>query len=283
MSNVLVTGCSSGIGFSLAQALCDRGHHVIATMRALAGRNADSAARLRAACEGSSGQLHVLELDVTDDASVAGAIEQAIARTHTIDAVVHNAGLGSLGLIESFTVEQVRAMFEVNVFGTQRVNRAVLPHMRAQGNGLVLYVSSAIGRILFPYFGAYGPTKFALEAMAECYHNELRPLGIDVTIVQAGGYATAFFPNALQPGDRECIAAYGEHGERAMKFWMSGDMPPLPPPTELASSIADIIELPVGTRPLRKVIDPMFGQAMEAINHTTAEIQGQVLRGLGVG
>lgn len=283
MSNVLITGCSTGIGFSLAQTLCERGHHVIATMRALADRNAGNAARLRSACEGTTGQLDVLELDVTDDASVAVAVEQALARAGTIDVVVHNAGLGALGLIESFTVEQIRAVFEVNVFGSQRINRAVLPHMRARGQGAVLYVSSTIGRILFPFFGAYGPSKFALEAMAECYHNELRPLGIDVTIVQAGGYATEFFRNAQQPSDRECIAAYGEPGERATNFYTSGTMPPVPAPSELADDIANLIELPAGTRPLRKVIDPMMGQAIEAINQTVAEIQGQVLKGMGVG
>jgi NAD(P)-dependent dehydrogenase (short-subunit alcohol dehydrogenase family) len=225
----------------------------------------------------------VLELDVTDDASVAVAIAQALARVGTIDVVGHNAGLGAVGLIESFTVEQVRAMFEVNVFGSQRINRAVLPHMRARGNGLVLYVSSTIGRILLPFFGAYGPSKFALEAMAECYHNELRPLGIDVSIVQAGGYATEFFSNAQQPGDRECVTAYGERGELAAKFYTSGTMPPMPAPTELTNGIADVIELPAGSRPLRKVIDPMMGQAVEAINQTVAEIQGQVLRGMGMG
>lgn len=283
MSKILITGCSTGIGFSLTKTLSERGHEVVATMRAIADRNADNAARLRSACEGSRGRVHIVELDVTDDASVAGAIEQALALTGELDVVVHNAGLGALGLMETFTVEQIRAVFEVNLFGSHRINRAVLPHMRARGDGLILYLSSTIGRVLFPYFGAYGPSKHALEAMAECYHNELRPTGVEVTIVQPGGYTTEFFPNAMQPADRECLASYGELGERAANFWTSGAGPKLPEPSELASGIADIIELPAGTRPLRKVIDPMMGQALEAINHSISEIQAPILRSMGIG
>lgn len=283
MSKILITGCSTGIGFSLAKTLSERGHEVVATMRATSSRNADNAARLRSACEGAPGRVHIVELDVTDDASVAHAIEQTFGLVGELDVVVHNAGLGALGLMETFSVEQFRAVFEVNVYGSHRINRAVLPHMRARGNGLLLYLSSTIGRILLPYFGAYGPSKHALEAMAECYHNELRPTGVEVTILQPGGYMTEFFANVVQPTDRERVASYGELAERAANFWTSGAWPMPPDPSELAPGIVEIIELPTGTRPLRKVIDPLMGQALEAINHSISEIQGQVLRGIGMG
>jgi NAD(P)-dependent dehydrogenase (short-subunit alcohol dehydrogenase family) len=281
MAKVLITGCSTGIGFSLATYASKRGHEVVATMREPAGRNAERAAALREACGGHEGRIHVVELDVTSDASVESAIASARAEVGELDALVHNAGLGSVGLLETFTTEQLRQVFEVNVLGAHRLARAALPAMRARKQGLLVFVSSAIGRILFPYFGAYGPSKFALEALGELYHGELRPCGIDVTVVQPGGFATQFFANVLRPSDCERIASYGEYGQLASNFWLRGEAPPLPGPDLVSEGIVELIEAEPGTRPLRKVIDPMMGEALEAINQSIAAVQAPVLRAMG--
>lgn len=268
MTKILITGCSSGIGFNLAKHASAHGFEVVATMRNATTRNADNAAKLKAECEAGPGTLHVVELDVTSDDSVA----EAAARTHelvgTLDAIVHNAGIGHLGTLEAFSVEQIQQVFDVNVFGPHRLNRALLPSMRARGQGLVVFISSMIGRIMLPYFGAYGPSKFALEALAENYRNELRLFGVDVTIVQAGGFDTNFMANAQTPADAGTVASYGEHGQRAAQFWAmaAAHMPPIPAPDMLSDVLVELIEAAPGTRPLRKVVDVLAGEAMEAMN-----------------
>jgi NAD(P)-dependent dehydrogenase (short-subunit alcohol dehydrogenase family) len=148
---VIVTGSSSGFGRLTAQTLARRGYTVFATMRGVEGKNVAAAADLRklAAREGLA--LQPLELDVTDDASVEHAIGQVLATAGRIDVLVNNAAVGYVGPIEGFTPEQVRAQFETNVVGVLRVNRAVLPQMRRQGAGLLVYVSSGIGRLVSPF------------------------------------------------------------------------------------------------------------------------------------
>lgn len=283
MTKILITGCSTGIGFNLATVASKRGHEVVATMRALETRNADNAARLRAACEAGPGSVHIVELDVTNDDSVAAAMARAQELVGELDAVVHNAGVGSLGLMETFTVEQMREVFEVNVFGAHRIARAALPAMRARGSGLLVFLSSAIGRVLFPYFGAYGPSKFALEALAEGYANELRPTGVEVSIVQPGGFATPFFANASQPDDQDRVASYGEIAQVAAQFYSRPESsPPMPEPDILGIAITELIELAPGTRPLRQVVDPLMGEAIEAINQSIAAIQGPILKSMGL-
>ena len=284
MSNVLITGCSSGLGFVTAQALVSKGHSVLASMRALEGRNAEAGARLKAACEGQSGSLHLVELDVTDEASVAAALAKASELVGELDVVVHNAAYGTGGLMETITVEQMRDVFEVNVFGPQRLSRAVLPQMRARKQGLLIFVSSTIARIPFPNFGAYGPSKVALEAMAENYATDLRSFGVDVTIVQPGGYATSFLANMAKPGDPERVAAYGEVAAAAhaqlegVQQMMSA--PGVSRGDEVADAITELVEAPAGTRPLRKVVDPAMGEAVGAINDTVAGIVAKVFEGM---
>ena len=149
--NVLITGTSSGFGLLTARTLLQKGHTVFATMRGVAGKNAAAADGLRKFAEGQDGTLHLLELDVTNDASVDNAVKTALKLSGRIDVVVNNAGTGSGGLAESFTVDQFKQLFEVNLFGVQRVNRAVLPSMRDTGQGLLIQVSSIMGRIVIPY------------------------------------------------------------------------------------------------------------------------------------
>lgn len=180
-SKILVTGASGGFGQRTVLTLLQHGHAVAASMRDIAGKNAAMAAELRRA--GAT----VVDMDVTDDASVDAGVKMATQALGDIDAVVNNAGVGVLGVQETFTPEDWKRLFDVNVFGVQRVNRAVLPAMRERGSGLLLQISSLLGRIAIPFYGPYNASKWAVEAMAENYRVELSGFGVDVAIIERTG------------------------------------------------------------------------------------------------
>src|SRR6185503_7457852 len=152
---VLITGCSTGFGRTSAEAMARRGYRVFATMRDSAGRNRPHRDALESLAKQENLPLRVLEMDVTNDDSVASAIGEALNSAERIDVVVNNAGVAQLGITEAYSIAKMQRLFEVNVFGAARVNRAVLPVMRRQGSGLLIHVSSAAGRIVLPYFGIY--------------------------------------------------------------------------------------------------------------------------------
>jgi len=150
---ILITGASSGFGRDTAETLTREGHSVFASFRDSAGRNKSHAEALQ------SKGINVVELDVTNNDSVERAVSNVLSRAGRIDVVINNAGIASAGVSEAFTAEQVRDLFEVNVFGIQRVLRAVLPTLRKQRDGLVINVGSILGRVTFPFFGLYGASK----------------------------------------------------------------------------------------------------------------------------
>ena len=202
--------------------------------------------------------------------------------------VVNNAGFGSGGYAETFTMDQFQRIFDVNVFGVQRVNRAVLPSMRGRGSGLIIYVSSVMGRIVLPFAASYTATKYALEGLAETYRYELGGLGIDSVVVEPGGFGTNFLENVAFAGDAERIASYGELAEVPAQFWggMEGMLASdnAPNPQDVADAIAEVIEMPTGQRPLRVVVDPMMGgDGPKAINQMTDQIQAQIFSAMGMG
>ena len=248
--HVLVTGTSSGFGTLIAQSLLRDGHTVYATMREPDGRNAEAARGLQAFAEETDGRVHVLELDVTSDASVNEAVAQALAVDGRIDVVVNNAGVGAGGYAETFTADQFRQLFEINVAGVQRVHRAVLPSMRAAGRGLLIAVSSTMGRIVIPYSAPYTASKWALEGMMESYRYELAPAGIDVAIVEPGGFPTGIAGRLMTPGDPERLESYGNLKDMPDKMW-GGFMEMLEgegaPDSQL---VADAVRNLVAVRPL---------------------------------
>jgi NAD(P)-dependent dehydrogenase (short-subunit alcohol dehydrogenase family) len=144
---VLITGSSTGFGRLCAVTLGRRGHTVFATMRDPGGRNAKNASEIRALAEKDSLPIHVLELDVTDDASVERAVDAVVAKTGRIDVAINNAGYALTGLAEAVPTEQAQRLMDTNFFGPVRVNRAVLPHMRRQRSGVLMHISSGAGRI----------------------------------------------------------------------------------------------------------------------------------------
>lgn len=284
---VLITGSSSGFGLLTARTLLEQGHTVIASMRGLDAKNKEHADSLRTFAEGKPGTLHLLELDVTSDSSVEAAIKQAYELTAHIDVVVNNAGFGVGGFAETITIPQFQKNFDVNVYGVQRVSRAVLPAMRKQGNGLIINISSIIGRMVMPFAGAYVATKYALEGLSESYRYELAGTGVDVVIVEPGGFGTNFLENMEPAADTDRLSSYGALAEMPEKMWggfaenLKGD--DAPDPQVVADAIAKLIETPAGKRPLRTVVDPMMGgEGTRAINQTTEKVQSELLGNLGM-
>lgn len=280
MSNILVTGTSSGFGFLTVKTLLGAGHVVFATMRDTEGRNADKIAALKDVAAAASGKLHVLELDVTSDASVNRAIADAINIAGHLDVVVNNAGLGTMGHVEAFTTEQFQHVFNVNVFGIQRVKRAVLPHMRARKQGLIINIGSGLGRYILPFFTPYAATKHAVECLSEAYAMELAPFGVDIALIQPGAFPTDFTSKGMYP-EAERVATYGEHADLPQRMYsgfgelMSG--PNAPNPQMVADRIAELVAMPAGSRPLRSVVDPLTGPIAEGVNAASVIAQKQIL------
>lgn len=188
--NIVISGTSTGFGYDAARALAKAGHRVFGTMRDVAGRNAEAARIL------TDLGVTVVELDVTNDASVARGAAEILAHAAHVDVMVNNAGTAHMGVAEAFTPTSLDRQFATNVTGAFRMSRAFLPGMRERRSGLVIFVSSVVGRFVMPFTGIYTASKFAIEALAESFSYELRPFAVDVAIVEPGAYATNIF-NAM--------------------------------------------------------------------------------------
>ena len=283
MATVLITGTSTGFGHETAVRLASRGHHVVGTMRDPRGRNASARAALEAIAARDGSRLDVLELDVTDDASVERAVSEARDRVGALDVVVNNAGVGCLGLTEAFTPEQFASVFDVNVNGAVRVNRAVLPHMRARGEGLLVHISSAAGRAVVPGLGPYCASKFALEALADAYRYELAPWGVQSVLVEPGIYRTPIFERALAPADTGRCDAFGPHGGyvstvREVFASTMGD-PSNPGSAEVADAIVALVEMRPKARPFRTIVSAPLAQLLGPYNEM-AEALRPVIAGI---
>jgi NAD(P)-dependent dehydrogenase (short-subunit alcohol dehydrogenase family) len=267
---VVVTGASSGFGKLTAQAFAADGWRVYATMRNIGTTNAGSAADLR------KGGINVVDLDVTSDASVDAAAKTILAEAGAVDVLVNNAGTGHFGYTEAFTPASVEAQFATNVFGPLRVNRAFLPSMRNQKRGLVVFVSSVVGRFASPFSGIYTSSKWALEALAETSSYELASFGVDVAIIEPGAFATEIFGKVVGPDDAERAAAYSSLDAANAAFSASlGEQAQSRNPQEVADAILHVANLPAGSRPLRTSVPANPG--VDAINAAVAPIQREIL------
>jgi NAD(P)-dependent dehydrogenase (short-subunit alcohol dehydrogenase family) len=259
---ILVTGASSGFGAMTVRALADAKHIVYAGMRDIGGRNAQAAAAARRYADAHAVTLRPIEMDVSEQASVDGAMAAILAEARRIDVVVHNAGHMVLGPTEAFTPEQIAAVYDTNVLSTQRVNRAVLPAMRAQRDGLVLWVGSSSSRGgTPPYLGPYFAAKAAEDALAVSYAAELTRFGIETTIVVPGSFTsgTNHFVNAGRPADEYIASAY-EAEYAGLMDEVGKKLAELAPddadPAEVARQIVKVVDTPKGSRPFRVYIDP---------------------------
>ena len=210
---VHITGSSTGFGRDTAETLARSGHHVFASMRATGGKNRGHAEALRSLAAVENLNINIIDLDVTSSISVERAVASVLEKARRIDVLINNAGIASAGVSEAFTPEQAQALFDTNVFGILRTTRAVLPSMRQQRHGLVINVGSILGRVTFPFFGSYGASKFAVEALTESFRYELSQLGVDVVLVQPSAYPTPMYSSAQQPGDAGRGGEYGDIGE----------------------------------------------------------------------
>lgn len=277
---VLVTGASTGFGRLTSISLARRGYTVFASMRDVAGRNRSNAADLEELGRKENLRLHVVELDVTNDESVQQAVEHVIREAGRVDTVVNNAGIVYWGLMESFTVDQAKQIFETNFFGPLRVNRAVLPHMRQRRSGLLIHVSSIAGRLVLPSFGIYSATKFALEAMGETLRYELSQLGIDSVVLEPGEYATAIFGNATRGVDQTRAAEYGAVAEVPGKV-LEGLAANKNDAQEVADRVVQLIETPVGSRPARSLVGG-FAEQCQPINDVGLQLQTGAMQAFGL-
>lgn len=197
---VLITGCSSGIGYHTALKFARNGHKTFATVRNL---NSGGAVNLKKISEDEDLPLKLYQLDVTKDQSVARAVKSVITsklnKEGKIDILVNNAGFGYLGPIEDFTIDEIKDQYETNIFGVLRVAKAVAPYMRKQKLGLIINISSINGLIPFPLFSVYSSSKFAIETLSEGLRFELSHFGIKVVIVEPGSFLTKFVDNRKHP------------------------------------------------------------------------------------
>ncbi len=276
----LVTGTSSGFGRLIVQTLARQGYGAFASMRETAGRNATASAELRALADKERLWLRVLELDVTDEAAVERAVAQVIEQAGRIDVLVNNAGFSYSGMTEAYTVGQAQRIFDTNFFGAVRMNRAVLPHMRRQGSGLLIHVSSGAGRVVLPGSAHYCASKFALEALAESYRYDLAGLGIDSVIIEPGAHPTPIFAKSGRPADPARAAEYGRLAEIPEKV-QGALMASQADPQEVANAALELIETPFGKRPLRRVVGPGMG-ALQALNDHAAQLQEKLVQMFGV-
>lgn len=281
--SVLITGCSSGFGRLTALHLSRLGARVIASMRNLGGGERTEAQELAAIAKEENLKLHIVEIDVTDDAQVASGVAEAekIAGG-ALDILVNNAGIGIGGPIEVNDMEATRLLFETNLYGYLRMARAVLPKMRAAGEGQIFNISSQLGRILIPNIGMYCATKFGVEAMFETMAYELAPSGVEITIIEPGGYPTKIWENGRRYTDdmlaragEERRADYEAHIQMARSL-MNGQYST--DPMDVPNAIAEIIAMPAGKRPLRRPVHP-HPDATAAANAAMAQIQTSVLSG----
>ena len=280
--SALITGCSSGFGRLTALHLARLGGTVVASMRNLESGARPEAQDLAAIAEAENLKLSIVEIDVLEDDQVAAGVAAAeeIAGG-ALDVVVNNAGIGIAGPVEVSDIKAAQLVFDTNLYGYMRVANAAAPAMREAGQGLIVHVSSQLGRIVLPNLGLYCASKFGLEAMFEAMAYELAPFGVESTIVQPGGYPTKIWENGVRyysdlmsRVDDERKEAYAAHLQIAEGFFQ-GDTRTTDP-MDVPRAIAEIIAMPAGRRPLRRAVHPNT-QATDGANAAMAQVQKAVL------
>lgn len=264
-----VTGASRGLGLELVRQLLQRGDNVAATTR--------SSQRLLGALSGvDTARLLALEVDLADPIAVEDAVNGTVERFGHLDVVVNNAGYGLIAAVEETTDAEVRAMFDVQVFGTWNVLRAAVPHLRAAGSGHIMNVSSILGLTAFPGWGLYSAGKFALNGLSEALAKELADFGVNVTVVEPGYFRTNFLATdslALPAAAGDAYPAIREMTEQHLQ--MQGTQ--LGDPIKGAAAIIDIAV--TGQGPLHQLLgSDAVSLAQGQIDALTADVKaGQEL------
>ncbi|MEZ4887618.1 MAG: SDR family oxidoreductase [Chitinophagales bacterium] len=278
---ILVTGASGAFGSLTCIQLVENGHQVVGTMRSMQGKNEVVANELK------SKGVTLVEMDITKEESVISGVNSAIETMGGLDTVFNNAGIGANGILECFTAGDIQRMFDVNVFGVQRLMRAVLPHLRNQGKGTIIHTSSCIGRVTTPFLASYSASKYALESLAEGYRAELSGFGIESCIVEPGGFPTGFMSGMITPSDTERLTQYGEMAslpETALNGYVAYvESIPEQRPERVAEAVSALVEIPFGEKPFRTVVDfSGLKQAIENYNKVLNETTKAIYTANGV-
>jgi NAD(P)-dependent dehydrogenase (short-subunit alcohol dehydrogenase family) len=289
MKNIIsVTGASSGFGALAARALARAGHTVYASMRETTGRNAPQVKEVEEYAAAHSVDLHAIELDVLSQESTDAALKTIVSENGRIDVVVHNAGHMVFGPAETFTPEQLAQLYDTNVLSTQRVNRAALPHLRAQEKGLIVWVSSSSTRGgTPPYLAPYFAAKAAMDALAVSYASELARWGIETSIIVPGAFTsgTSHFKNAGSPNDKTRAAEYDSGPHKGLSDQIQKGLAATVPPDADVAAVADaivkVVDMPFGKRPFRIHIDPAQ-DGCEVVNAVADRIRAEFLRRIGL-
>lgn len=253
--NILVTGCSSGIGRIAAITLARNGNRVFGSMRNTGGKNAAAADELRSIV--ATHPIEVVDIDICNEQSVMAGVDSVIGKVGHIDILINVAGIMPIGPIEAFSHRQMQKVLTTNVVGPFLMFKAVLPHMRREKSGLVICVSSASGRMLAPGMGIYSTSKMGLEALAEVVGYEVSGFGIDSVIVEPGMFYTKLLENSEPPDDKATLREYkqaGDIGEKAFaSFWpdIQSASPADTDPQRVADLLQHLIDTPAGKRPIR--------------------------------
>jgi NAD(P)-dependent dehydrogenase (short-subunit alcohol dehydrogenase family) len=280
---ILISGASSGFGALTAHALADAGHTVYAGMRDVADRNAAAAAEAKQYSDEHNVNLRTVELDVSSDESTRQAVQTVLAEQGKLDVLIHNAGHMVTGPAEAFTPEQLADLYDTNVLGTQRLNRAALPHLREQHDGLLLWVGSSSTRGgTPPYLAPYFAAKAAMDALAVSYALEVARFGIETTIVVPGSFThgTNHFAHSGKPADADIVAAY-ETRYAGLMDQVAQKLRELEPEwadvAEVAKAIVTVVDTEKGKRPFRVHIDPSDDGAA-VVNAVADRVRTEFLR-----
>jgi NAD(P)-dependent dehydrogenase (short-subunit alcohol dehydrogenase family) len=285
---IVITGASSGFGALAARALAKAGHTVYASMRDAAGRNAAQVDEAKRFSSENNVDLRTIELDVLSEESVNTAIQKIVADNGRLDVVIHNAGHMVFGPAEAFTPEQFAGLYDINVLSTQRVNRAALPQLRKQKQGLVIWVSSSSSAGgTPPYLAPYFAAKAGMDAMAVIYARELTRWGIETSIVVPGAFTggTNHFAHSGRPADKERVAEYEAGPYKGFAEDVMTGFASIVPPDADASAVGDaivkVVDTPFGKRPFRVHIDPTEDGA-EVVNMVCDRVRAELLRRIGL-
>jgi NAD(P)-dependent dehydrogenase (short-subunit alcohol dehydrogenase family) len=285
---IVITGASSGFGALAARALADAGHTVYASMRETAGRNTPAVAAARAYAIEHGVDLRTIELDVASQDSADAAIRQITTESGWLDVVIHNAGHMVFGPAEAFTPEQLAQLYDVNVLSAQRVNRAALPQLRKQREGLVVWISSSSARGgTPPYLAPYFAAKAAMDALAVSYAGELARWGIETSIVVPGAFTkgTNHFLHAGKPADTTRADEYAQGPTADIPDVALKGLAALEPAdadaAAVAAAIVQVVGAPFGTRPFRVHVDPSQDGA-EIVNGVADRVRAELLRRIGL-
>jgi NAD(P)-dependent dehydrogenase (short-subunit alcohol dehydrogenase family) len=276
---ILITGTSTGFGKLMTITLAAAGHTVVAGMRGSTGKNAAVAQELA-----SLPRVEVAELDVTRDESVQLAVAQTLARHGRIDVLVNNAGLTGYGVVEAYSMDRVRELFEVNFYGVLRTYQAVLPAMRQARQGLIINLTSGASGHTLPFMAPYLASKFAVESITEGIQEELRDYHIENVSIQPGVYPTEMNDGSkagVNADRADIVAEYGPAAAEKFTAFGAGLFGKMTAynmnPQTIADGVLDLVNMADGTRPLRYPLDAVAEGTDQEFIDARAQIKAKWL------